>query len=159
MEADGTRQHVKLLSDLDYELCSCVKQHKQINSRSGNAEILERFFPTQLFGGCVFQSGIWSIWNCRSALRAIPCFQPVHMSLQVKNLNKLPTGNANSDSGTVLSQLPLCTAHQENVPRLQEVVLTSGNHGLLGDTGSALLEKAWSAREKNQKAIEKWECL
>lgn len=58
------------------------------------------------------------------------------MSLQVKNLNKLPTGNADSASGTVLSQLPEHTPHGGNVPRLQEAILTAGNHGLLGEGGS-----------------------
>lgn len=46
--------------------CSCVRQHKRVNSCIGDAEILERFFPAQLFRGCVFQFGIRSIWHCHS---------------------------------------------------------------------------------------------
>lgn len=46
--------------------CACVGQYKQVNSCLGDAEILERFFSVQFFGGCVFQLGIWSVWNCHS---------------------------------------------------------------------------------------------
>lgn len=48
MEHGGISNHCDLSSD-----CARVRPYKQVNSCLGGAEILERFFPVHLFGGCV----------------------------------------------------------------------------------------------------------
>lgn len=52
MEHGGISNHY-LIQTMS-SACAWVRQHKQVNICLGDAEILERFFPMQLFGGCGF---------------------------------------------------------------------------------------------------------